>query len=92
VTALFSPIELPLEAQVLRSEVRAFLSDHLPQGTHFTQSSPAFSRKMGERGWIGMTWPSRWGGGEHTGLERYVVVEEMLAAGAPIFFNWFGVI
>ena len=43
---------------------------------------------MGARGWIGMTWPQRYGGHERTSLERYVVLEEMLAAGAPVGAHW----
>jgi alkylation response protein AidB-like acyl-CoA dehydrogenase len=35
-----------------------------------------------------MTWPKRWGGADRTSLERYVVVEELIAAGAPIFYHW----
>src|SRR2546428_2844109 len=43
-----------------------------------------FSRKVGARGWIGMMWPKKYGGHERSALERYVVLEEMLAAGAPV--------
>jgi alkylation response protein AidB-like acyl-CoA dehydrogenase len=49
---------------------------------------PEFSRAVGARGWIGMTWPKRYGGHERTFLERYVVLEEMLAAGAPVGAHW----
>lgn len=85
---VFAPTVLPPEATALRAQVREFIARHKPAGSRFTDSSPEFSRQMGERGWIGMTWPRRWGGGERSGLERYVVVEEMLAAGAPIFYHW----
>jgi alkylation response protein AidB-like acyl-CoA dehydrogenase len=43
---------------------------------------------MGQRGWIGMTWPKQHGGHERSALERYVVLEEMLAAGAPVALHW----
>ncbi len=43
---------------------------------------------MGARGWIGMTWPKKYGGHERSFAERYVVIEEMLAAGAPVSFHW----
>ena len=49
---------------------------------------PHFSREMGQRGWIGMTWPKQHGGHERSALERYVVLEEMLAAGAPVALHW----
>src|SRR5262249_3242860 len=43
----------------------------------------AFARKVGAKGWIGMTWPKEYGGHERSHLERYVVIEEMLAHRAP---------
>ena len=85
---------LPPEAEALRDEVRTFLK------TEMAQYRPAerarswggfnrdFSRRMGERGWIGMTWPKKYGGHERTALERYVVLEETLAAGAPVSAHW----
>jgi hypothetical protein len=47
-----------------------------------------FSRKMAAKGWIGLTWPERYGGHERTALERYVVLEEALVAGAPVSAHW----
>lgn len=51
-------------------------------------SSPEFSRALGAAGYIGMTWPSRYGGAECSSLERYIVLEELLAAGAPVGAHW----
>src|SRR5215469_7784208 len=84
----FDPVELPPEARELRREVRAFLKEEAEAGTFSPQRgrggfSREFSRKMGARGWIGMTWPKQYGGHERSQLERYVVTEEMLAAHAP---------
>ena len=81
-------------AEALRHEVRRFLAAEMPGRTplaraeSWTGSDPAFSRKMAERGWIGMTWPKRYGGHERSALDRYVVLEEMLAAGAPVGHHW----
>lgn len=47
-----------------------------------------FSRALGARGWIGMTWPKAYGGHERSAFERYVVLEELLAAGAPVAAHW----
>ena len=85
---VFEPVESSPPLLALRQEVRAFLVAEKPTGSHYTQSSREFSRKLGARGWIGMTWPTRWSGGARTSLERYVVVEELIAAGAPIFYHW----
>ena len=89
----FEAVGLPPEAEALRGEVREFTSKELPAdywpNADFNEGhSPDFSRKLGERGWIGMTWPKRFGGGERTFFERYVVTEELLAAGAPVSAHW----
>ncbi|PWC74162.1 acyl-CoA dehydrogenase family protein [Azospirillum sp. TSH64] len=83
------------DVEALRAEVRAFLAEELatrrPQDRSRSWSGfdAEFSRKVGQRGWIGMTWPKRYGGHERSALERYVVLEEMLAAGAPVAAHWF---
>ncbi len=89
-----APGTLPPEAETLRTEVRAFLAEHLAdypsvkRARSWAGSDPAFSKLMGAKGWIGMTWPKQYGGGERSALERYVVLEEMLAAGAPVAAHW----
>lgn len=90
----FPAVTLPPNAQQLREEVRAFLARELQSGG-FTPAlgamvadNAAFSRKCGEQGWLGMTWPKQYGGHERSALERYVVVEELLAAGAPVMAHW----
>ena len=90
----FPPPTLPPEAEELRTQVRAFLRDAVaaeawrPNSDFGTGFSPEFSRKLAEKGWIGMTWPQQYGGGGRSNLERYVVTEELLAAGAPVFAHW----
>ncbi|MBA3304050.1 MAG: acyl-CoA dehydrogenase family protein [Acidimicrobiia bacterium] len=51
--------------------------------------SRAFSAELGERGWLGMTWPTDYGGHGRSALERFVVFEAMIAHGAPIAASWF---
>ncbi|MGH7324988.1 MAG: acyl-CoA dehydrogenase family protein [Candidatus Rokuibacteriota bacterium] len=86
--------DLPPETQSLRAEVREFLRATMPGGAPVRRArswggfDPEFSRQVGARGWIGMTWPKRYGGHERSYLERYVVMEEMLAAGAPVSAHW----
>jgi alkylation response protein AidB-like acyl-CoA dehydrogenase len=83
------------EAEALRREVRNFLGNMsgsqstLGAGNSWSSFDPRFSREVGRHGWIGMTWPKRYGGHERTALERYVVMEELLAAGAPVGAHWF---
>lgn len=86
----FTPPPLSPAAEALRAEVRAFLAETMTPAMRRDKSgtlggvNPEFSRKMASRGWLGMTWPKQYGGHERSALERYVVLEEMLAAGAPI--------
>jgi alkylation response protein AidB-like acyl-CoA dehydrogenase len=82
-------------AEQVRAEVREFLAAELAAGTFETRVDtwlsgvdPAFSRKLGERGWLGMTWPAKYGGHERSAMERYAVTEELLAAGAPVAAHW----
>jgi alkylation response protein AidB-like acyl-CoA dehydrogenase len=90
----FPPFDLPSEAVALRGEVRAFLAEHMPplssaqKARSWMGGDAGFSRKLGARGWIGMTWPKKYGGQERSYAERYVVIEEMLAAGAPVSAHW----
>jgi alkylation response protein AidB-like acyl-CoA dehydrogenase len=79
----------------LRDEVRRFLADQRATGAFRPRSdawmsaaNPAFSRRLGARGWLGMTLPSRYGGHDRSPLERFAVVEELLAAGAPVAAHW----
>lgn len=87
--------ELPAGTEELRSEMRAFLAEEIARGSFEPRCDawlggfdPEFSRKLGERGWLGMTWPGHYGGGERSALERFVAQEELLAAGAPVTAHW----
>ena len=78
----------------LRREVREFLAremaDHTPQmrARSWNGYDRDFSRKIAEMGWVGMTLPKEYGGHGRSPLERYVVMEEMLGAGAPVAAHW----
>ena len=93
ITFPVTPVEQQVEA--LRLEVRAFMQEWLKDRAPIKKAEswngfdPAFSRAIGERGWIGMRWPRKYGGHERSAHERYVVIEEMLAAGAPVAAHWF---
>ena len=51
--------------------------------------SPEFSKKLGRRGWVGMAIPTQYGGLGRSPVERYIVTEELLGAGAPVNAHWF---
>ncbi|MDL5159075.1 acyl-CoA dehydrogenase family protein [Actinomycetospora termitidis] len=90
---IFSPTSLSAAEDALRHEVRAWLAKTLP--TDFRpglglggRHDPEFSRALAAQGWVGMSIPEEYGGAGATTVERFVVVEELLAAGAPITAHW----
>ena len=91
-TALkFDQVRLPPECVALRREVRAFLAEEAAAGTFDPSAIETddlfnrdFSRKVGKKGWIGITWPKKYGGQERSFLERYVITEEFRVANAPV--------
>jgi alkylation response protein AidB-like acyl-CoA dehydrogenase len=89
----FDRVSLDADTEALRANVREFLEHNKghfpkPNSDFVTGHDPEFSRKLGAKGWIGMSWPKAYGGGEKTFFERYVVTEELLAAGAPVSAHW----
>ncbi len=94
--ALLPPARpLPAATGELRAEVRAFLAGERAAGRFVPACDAwlsgwdeAFSRRLAARGWVGMTVPPEYGGPGRSALERYVVVEEVLAAGAPVAAHW----
>ncbi|MGQ0621734.1 MAG: acyl-CoA dehydrogenase family protein [Panacagrimonas sp.] len=90
----FDPVTLPASVPALRAEVREFLAAELgpvpaeQRANCWARFDADFSRKLGARGWVGMVWPTPYGGHERSPIERYVVIEELLAAGAPVGAHW----
>jgi alkylation response protein AidB-like acyl-CoA dehydrogenase len=88
------PLIWPETAPALREQVRTLVSAHADDGdprrraNSWAVADPVFSRALGDAGLIGMTWPKEYGGHERSPLERYVVLEELLAAGAPVGAHW----
>ncbi len=81
----------PHETAELRRAVRALLAklEFEPRVDSWLSGwSPELSKALGQRGWLGMTWPKEYGGHERSALERYAVIEELLAAGAPVAAHW----
>lgn len=79
----------------LRDEVRAFMAEYRARGHRVqlginAEPSIEFSKEIAARGWVGMSVPTEYGGHGRTAVDRFIVVEEMLAAGAPISAHWVG--
>ena len=87
--------DLPPGVDVLREEVRSFLFETLGsyskpnRARSWSAFDADFSGRLGDRGWLGMTWPEPYGS-SRSALERYIVIEELLAFGAPVAAHWIG--
>ncbi|MBC7716339.1 MAG: acyl-CoA dehydrogenase family protein [Pseudorhodobacter sp.] len=85
---------LPPEDEALRAPVRAFLAQHMAgvppdrRARSWSGFDSAFSRALGAQGWIGLTLPREHGGAGRSLYARFVMVEELLRAGAPVAAHW----
>ena len=85
------PFDPPGDVARLRQEVRDLLARHqakLGVPKCWVVGDPEFSRALGVAGFLGMILPREVGGHARHPLERYVVIEELLAAGAPVGAHW----
>jgi 3-oxocholest-4-en-26-oyl-CoA dehydrogenase alpha subunit len=57
-----------------------------------TPKRRAFMRTLGERGWLGMTWPKQYGGSEGEGVYEYLLNERLAARGGPQIGKGVGII
>jgi alkylation response protein AidB-like acyl-CoA dehydrogenase len=85
------------EQHKFRQEVRNFLEEEIKNGywepscDAWVQGfDPEFTKRVAQRGWIGLTWPREYGGQERSHLDRLILTEEMLRYGAPAACHWFG--
>jgi alkylation response protein AidB-like acyl-CoA dehydrogenase len=85
---------IPPEDEALRAQVRGFVEEMASalapdvRARSWMGFDAGFSRKLAERGWIGLTLPAEYGGGGRSAFARFVLVEELLARGAPVSAHW----
>src|SRR5689334_23142799 len=85
---------IPPEDEALRAPVRKFLADALQnlaledRARSWMGFDAAFSRALAERGWVGLTLPTEYGGGGRSYFARFVLAEELLASSAPVSAHW----
>lgn len=82
------------DLDALRERARSVAADGVARFGRFNDPwingfSTDFAKVMAEEGWIGMGWPVEHGGQARPPIERVVVAEEMISAGAPIAAMWF---
>ena len=90
----FEFTELNEVERALQADVREFLATTLPRGSFEPglgmagRKDPEFSQQLAARGWVGMSLPREYGGGDRSAVERFVVAEELLRWGAPVGHHW----
>jgi alkylation response protein AidB-like acyl-CoA dehydrogenase len=86
--------EIPAEDEALRPAIRELIAAHIAniplhkRARTWMGGDAVFSRAMGQAGFLGLTLPKKYGGAERGPLARFVVVEELLCAGAPVGMHW----
>jgi alkylation response protein AidB-like acyl-CoA dehydrogenase len=94
----FSP-----EQRAFVDEVEQFLDEHDdPEIFDLTRENMAqivdtpkrraFMREMGDRGWLGMTWPKEYGGSEGEGVYEYLLNESLAGRGGPQIGKGVGIV
>lgn len=90
----FSLSAIPPEDEALRAPVRTFLQTALKDVSPAVRSrswmgfDAGFSRALAAQGWIGLNLPTAYGGAGRSSFARFVLLEELLAAGAPVSAHW----
>jgi hypothetical protein len=95
--------ELSAEQVAFREEVERFLDENDdPEVFDVTRENMAqivdtpkkraFMRKVGDRGWLGITWPKEWGGQESDGVYEYLLNEALARRGGPQIGKGVGII
>ncbi|QBY55395.1 acyl-CoA dehydrogenase family protein [Cupriavidus oxalaticus] len=85
---------IPPADEALRQPVRDFVQAELVgtapdlRARSWLGFSAEFSRALGAQGLIGLTMPREHGGAGRSAFARFVMIEEMLAAGAPVAGHW----
>lgn len=85
---------LPPEDEALRPHIKALAAKAVEGVSHDVRArswsgfSREFSQVLGREGFLGLTLPKRYGGAERGPFARFVAVEELLSAGAPVAAHW----
>lgn len=83
------------ENERFRAEVWAFVAEHVSaeivQEMHAAAAGAGIGpltgeliRKIGDRGWIGMSWPEEYGGRDADIIDQYIFEEELARARVPL--------
>lgn len=85
-------LEFTREEEAFRTEVRSFITQHLPDGIRqklnegrrtSKQDLVTWTRILHQRGWATPRWPKELGGTGWSPIQQYIFLEEVLSAPAP---------
>jgi alkylation response protein AidB-like acyl-CoA dehydrogenase len=91
-SATLPQLDLGPRANAFRDEVRSWLAEHWSAERRAAyeegalahrEFDPAFARELGATGWLGLTWPRKFGGMERGPYELLAFIEETNRADAP---------
>ncbi|MGH9306232.1 MAG: acyl-CoA dehydrogenase family protein [Acidimicrobiales bacterium] len=80
------------EQQDLRQELRHYYHKlltpevvaELAQGHGVGEANRRIVRQMGQDGWLGIGWPTEYGGQGRSAIEQFIFFDESMRAGAPV--------
>ncbi|MGR4849409.1 acyl-CoA dehydrogenase family protein [Streptomyces sp. LARHCF252] len=85
-------LEYTPEQQRLRTELRAYFAELVPDHMYARHGDPADQkrfyretiRRLGADGWLGVGWPEEYGGRGLTAMEQFIFFDEAAQAGVPL--------
>ncbi|MFI6464134.1 acyl-CoA dehydrogenase family protein [Streptomyces sp. NPDC050538] len=85
-------LEYTPEQQRLRTELRAYFAELVPDHAYSRYDDPAAQkrfyretiRRLGTDGWLGVGWPEEYGGRGLTPMEQFIFFDEAAQAGVPL--------
>ena len=80
------------EQEKLRTELRAYYAalltpdvvEDLAHSRGVGEAMRRAVRQMGADGWLGIGWPTEWGGQGRSAIEQFIFFDESMRAGAPV--------
>jgi alkylation response protein AidB-like acyl-CoA dehydrogenase len=84
------------EQNKFRREVHDFLKAEIKTGAFAAKGgglvgeghNQEFSKKMSQKGWIGMTWPKEYGGQGRAYVDKLILNEEIIRVQAPVAYHF----
>lgn len=83
------------DQKIFRQDIKSFIEQELtpemleePGEVAGVKYSKKFSKKLGDKGWIGLAWPKEYGGQGLDQIDQMIYLEEMITNAAPIGYHY----